>query len=133
MKNNLLILLAVITFASCKKADLPVTSTGYNGTFELRARYGGIAGINEKYAAGNKNIFQLDADSTYKIFIDGELNRQGTFRIKKNADTLYNVVYDRIYYDTDAAFGTEIRLHGDTLTVGTDITDNIAADYKRIK
>jgi hypothetical protein len=132
MKNSVFILLT-IAFASCKKADLPVGSTGYNGTFELRARYGGIAGINEKYAPGNKNIFQLDADNTYKIFVNGDLDTQGTFHIKKNADTLYNVIYDRIYYNDDNTYGTEIRLHGDTLTLGTDITDNIAADYKRIK
>nr|WP_294948502.1 hypothetical protein [uncultured Mucilaginibacter sp.] len=133
MKNTLFILLCVVAFASCEKADMPVTSTGYNGTFELRARYGGIAGINEKYAPGNKNFFQLDADSTYKVFEKDTLRSHGTFRIKKNADTLYNVIYDRIYYNGDTSYGTEIRLNGDILTLGTDITDNIATEYKRIK
>ena len=133
MKNTLFTILLIAAFSSCKKADLPITSAGYNGTFELRARYGGIAGINEKYAPGNKNLIQLDADNTYKIYQKDTLHSQGTFRIKKNADTLYNVIYDRIYYNGDTSYGTEIRLHGDTLTIGTDITDNIATDYKRIR
>jgi hypothetical protein len=132
MKNFLYILTAIAVFASCKKADLPVTSTGYNGIFELRARYGGIAGISEKYPAGNKNLLQLNADSTYKMFVKGAQTSAGKFRIKKSAFTYGNIVYDRIYFDADT-YGTEARLHGDTLTLGTDITDNIAADYKRIK
>lgn len=133
MKNSLYLLLIICVFASCTKSAMPITSTGYNGTFELRARYGGIAGINEKFAAGNNNLIQLNADSTYKTFVDGHASSQGTFRIRTNADTLYNVIYDRIYYSGEQTYYTQIRLHGDTLTLGTDITDNIAAAYKRIK
>ncbi|TFF36901.1 hypothetical protein [Mucilaginibacter psychrotolerans] len=132
MKTSIYTLTAIIVFASCKKADMPVTSTGYTGTFELRARHGGIAGINEKYEAGNKNILQLNADSTYRMFVKGAQTSAGRFRLKKNAYTYGNIVYDWIYYDADT-YGTEVRLHGDTLTLGTDITDNIATDYKRIK
>ncbi|RYU90613.1 hypothetical protein EWM62_08145 [Mucilaginibacter terrigena] len=134
MKKIILLIVIVTAFASCQKDNTtPVTSNEFTGNWELRGRYGGLIGINEHYAPGNMNLLQLNIDSTYKLLEKGALNKQGGYSIRLNTDTLDGVVYNRIYFDDDTQYGTEIRLHGDTLTIGTTITDNIAVDYQRVK
>ena len=127
MKKVFLLIFVAATLFACKKER--IVSKGYIGTFELRARYGGLAGINEKYDPGNGNIFQFNTDSTFKSYTDRKLTNQGTFSIRKDSRTTNN----RIYFSYDPQYGHDIALNKDTLTLGTAVTDNIATVYVRIK
>ena len=130
MKKILLLLIIAGVFVACKKDRQSPTT--YFGTYELRANYGGIAGIYEKHQPGNGNILQLNNDSTFKRYAAGKLEREGRFHIRKIFQTANNLMYDRLFYH-DENYSTEIHLHNDTLTLGTTITDNIATDLVRIK
>ena len=127
MKKALLLIFAAATLFACKKEH--IVSKGYTGTFELRARYGGLAGISEKYDPGNGNIVQFNTDSTFKSYTGGKLTNQGAFSIRKGPQT----TTDRIYFNDDPQYGQDIVLNKDTLTIGTSVTDNIAVVYVRVK
>lgn len=130
MKKIFLLLFVAVAVVACKKDNTSPAS--YFGTYELRANYGGLAGIYVKHQPGNGNILQLNNDSTFKRFVNGKLDREGRFHVRTVFQTANKLMYDHLLYD-DETYSTEIRLHNDTLTLGTTITDNIATDLVRIK
>jgi hypothetical protein len=129
-KTILLALIAACCLLACKKGAM--VSPGLFGKWELRHSYGGLAGFDSVYKAGNGNIYQLNSDSTYKHFAKNKLDRQGNFHIKmfnnpnQNSISLY-----MIYFDNDT-YGDAFNMKNDTITIGTTVTDGIASDYKKI-
>ncbi|MBS1521180.1 MAG: hypothetical protein JST50_09295 [Bacteroidetes bacterium] len=126
MRSAVLIIIAIaICSVSCKKSS-PVSPTLF-GKWELRHSYGGLAGFDSVYKAGNGNILQFSSDSTYKRFEANKLAATGVFHIKHytNPDG-YAIYFDNITY------GDAFSRNGTTMTIGTTVTDGIASDYQKI-
>ena len=100
------------------------------GTWELRQEVGGIAGINKTYPAGNGNRFIFNADSTFKLYHQSALTDQGTFKIIKNGIDYGSIKFDGIFFNHNT-YGEPVERMTDTLTIGADIDDGIAAIYVR--
>lgn len=136
MKKTIFLTVVVITIFGCKK-DLQTThiNTQIAGgslfdKWELRRTSGGLQ-PDVNYAAGNGNIVQFKADSTYAFYVGGDaVSKHGTFHITKNTLTMGAITFDMIYYD-GAGFGEPITLHNDSLTIGTSAADGPSALYIR--
>jgi len=129
MKKILFIICLVIIIVGCKKSQNP-TPQDIVGKWELTLEVGGIAGITNHYQPGNGNILQLNADNTYQTFTQGSLVYHGVYQIIKSSITIGANKFDGIYYDHNTT-GEVIQLQGDTLTIGMDYDDGIAASYIR--
>jgi len=130
MKKIFLLALIVICYLpACKKSE-PV-SPGLFGKWELRRRYGGLAGMDSIYKAGNGYIIQFNSDSTYSRYVKRKLANTGTFHINTSTNPQANSV-DEIYFD-NAPYGDPFMLNGTKMTIGTVIADGIAADYEKIR
>ena len=129
MKTFLLIFIAACCLLSCKKSSI---SSGLVGKWELRRQYGGLAAYDSVYKAGNGTIFQFNRDSTYKAYNKGTLYSQGNFHIKIVGYNSTTSFYGAVLFD-NVNLGTEaISLDDTKLTLGTTVTDGLAADYAKI-
>jgi hypothetical protein len=129
MKRALLLFAVAITVASCTKEG--IVAPGLFGKWELRANYGGLAGFNNKYEPGNGNTIQFKSDSTYVLYRDHQLEKQGKFSLNITSvenDTRYGILYLDGY-----EFGDEFKMNADSMTIGTTVTDNVASDYVKIQ
>jgi hypothetical protein len=129
MKTCLIIIATCFFLMACKKSE-PI-SPGLFGKWELRRMYGGLAGFDSTYKAGNGRIYQFNRDSTYKHFTMNKQDAQGVYHIKKNNNPFANSV-DEIIFDNNI-YGDPFSLNGTKLTIGTAIADGIAMDYVKIK
>jgi len=129
--TKILIVVAVVCFAmsSCKKDSQGLP--GLFGKWELRRMYGGFGYRDSTYAPGNGNIYQFNRDSTYKLFEKGKVAEAGVFHIRKNEDNGGFEFNGAILFN-NGAYGNAIMLKDNKLTLGTTITDGIAADYEKI-
>lgn len=117
-----------LCFIACKKSNI---SPGLFGKWELRRSYGGFAGFDSTYKAGNGNVYQFNSDSTYKRFANGKLSDQGTFHIThiRNPSANYNT---EIYFN-NTQYGDQFTFNGSTkFTIGTVADDGVASDYQKI-
>jgi hypothetical protein len=122
----LLIIVTICGLIACKKTGV---KPGLFGKWELRRAYGGLSYRDSAYSAGNGNIYQFGADSTYKLFIKGKVNAQGTFHIVKlvyAGSTSAGIVFDDSGNPEPFVFG------GTKFTLGTSIDDGIASEYQKI-
>jgi hypothetical protein len=132
MKKITAILFATVSFLSCKKENAALqNSSSIIGKWEIRKNYGGFTGAVRIYQPGTGTTLQFNADSTFTDYQAFKLNKQGKFRVIKNAFTFGPDKSDGLYYNGDT-YGDPIRIHGDTLTIGVTYTDGIALDYVRI-
>ena len=129
-KTFLLVVIAACCLLACKKGA--IVSPGLFGKWELRHSYGGLAGYDSVYKAGNGNIYQFNSDSTYKHFPGNNLLSEGVFHIKhynnpsENSSSEYAIFFDNTTY------GDAFSMNGTTITLGTTVTDGIASDYQKI-
>jgi hypothetical protein len=127
MKQVLLVIVVAIALTACKKT---VIQPGLFGKWELRNEVGGIAGIDSNYSAGNGTALQFSSDSTYKHYIKGKLNDQGTFHISSSNSPSGNSVV-QIFFNGNTS-GQLFVFSGIQLTIGEDFDDGIAATYQKI-
>ena len=104
---------------------------GLFGKWELRRMYGGFAYKDSTYAAGNGTIYLFDSDNTYKHYTKNQLDGRGTFSIKKNGYQLGQDYFDELLLDNNTT-GDPITVTNNKMTIGTTVTDGIAADYQKI-
>jgi hypothetical protein len=114
---------------ACKKEKS--TLPGLVGKWELRRKYGGFGYKDSTYAPGNNNIYQFNRDSTYKRLESGSLTEAGFFHIKKNGLRIGDSEYSDVILFNNGD-GSPIALKDNKLTLGTTVTDGIAADYEKI-
>lgn len=128
MKKTLLLLFLGICFAACARQ---IIVPEISGRYELRARYGGFAYRNDKFPAGNGEIYQFNSDGTYVRYSGTEVISKGKFQL--DVDPLKDgSKAGRIIFDNEG--NTQVfRMRQDTITIGTTVTDQIASDYVRIK
>jgi len=127
MKVFLLVMVATCLLLGCKKEHV---SAGLFGKWELRKVYGGIAGFDSTYNAGNGRILQLGSDSTYTQFQGGKMSRQGTYQVTKQANV--NGDGDSYISFDHNDYSQPLKLAGTTLTIGVDVTDQIASQYQKL-
>ena len=130
-KVVLLVLIAVCCLPACKKST-PI-SPGLFGKWELRSKYGGLAGLDSTYKAGNGNIYQFNSDSTYSHYVNKTLTTTGAFHIKPGDFHGVNAEFE-IYFD-NTTYGEPFALGDTRMTIGAGapLYDGIAADYEKIK
>jgi len=124
-----LILVVSCLMLACKKSE-PV-SPGLFGKWELRRQYGGFAGFDSTYKAGNGRIYQFNSDSTYQQFNKSSIVATGVFHIQQEqyapGTTITVIVF------VNRADGERFSFSGTKLTIGADIDDGIASDYEKIQ
>ncbi|HVV55625.1 MAG TPA: hypothetical protein VHC47_09885 [Mucilaginibacter sp.] len=132
MKRFLILIIAVCSLAACKKDGSPV-SANIIGKWELHERRGGnIIPQDTIYQAGNGNILQFYADSTYKQYTNGTLSAQGVFHIIINGYRSGTDVYDELYFDNDVYFDYLISISGNSLILKPLMPDIGTTAYVRI-
>jgi len=130
MRTIILLTLIAVGALACTKSA-PVTP-GLFGKWELRHSYGGLAGFDSVYKAGNGNILQFNSDSTYKRFEANKPAATGVFHIKhynnptENSISEYTISFDNNNYEEP------FHMKGTTITIGTTITDQVASDFQKI-
>jgi hypothetical protein len=126
----LIIIVVAVCGLGCKKGS-SVSPTLF-GKWELRHSYGGLAGFDSVYKAGNGNIFQFKSDSTYKRFEANKLVSTGVFHIKHYNNPTENAISEyAIFFDNDQ-YGDPFSMKGTTITIGSIIADGIATDFQKI-
>jgi hypothetical protein len=126
MKRYFFLVAVVIAVSACKKSGI---TPGLIGKWELRHASGGW-GHDSTYVAGNGNIYQFNADSTYKLYDNGALSSSGRFHIRKG-NNFQVPSLNTIYFD-NSAYGDVIEVNGAKLTIGTTIADGVAYEYVKI-
>ena len=126
----ILLVCSVYCMLACKKGS-PVSPTLF-GKWELRRSYGGLAGFDSVYKAGNGNILQFNNDSTYKRFEANKLAASGVFHIKHYNNPTENPISAYMIFFDNTIYGDAFDMKGTTITIGTTVTDGIASDYQKI-
>ncbi|HWD90514.1 MAG TPA: hypothetical protein VG367_20455 [Mucilaginibacter sp.] len=136
MKKILWIILALSSFAACKKSKMPpvVLNSMLIGKWELHSRSGGnIYPPDTTYQPGNGNMLQFNADSTYKSYTNGTLSRSGIFHtrtyISASAIALRS---DLLYFDNDTTFKSLINIGGGVLIIRPFMPDIGTTEYNKI-
>ena len=130
MRTILLLSLVTVCALACTKSA-PITP-GLFGKWELRRSYGGIAGFDSVYKAGNGNIFQFNSDSTYKRFAVNKLTATGVFHIKHYNNPNENSISEYMIFFDNTTYGQPFNMKGTTITIGTIVTDQVASDFQKI-
>ena len=127
MRTILLLTLLAICALACKKSE-PVRP-GLFGKWEIHRRYGSIAGFDSTYKVGNGTIMQFNSDSTYKYYVKNKLSSTGTFHVEINIGIALSS--STIYFDKNTS-GEPLSYSGNTMTMGADYDDGVAAEYLKI-
>jgi len=118
--------------AGCKK-DLQGTKAAANSPlfakWELRIQRGGLQ-PDVNFAAGNGNIVQFNADSTYAFYVNDAITKQGTFHIASQTYAQGPAKLDLIYYD-NSTNGEVIWLQDGMLTLGDSAADGPSYIYAK--
>lgn len=131
MKSVLLIIIVVVICGlSCKKGS--TVSPTLFGKWELHHSYGGLAGFDSVYKAGNGNILQFNSDSTYKRFEANKLAASGVFHIKHYNNPNENSISEYAIFFDNTTYSEPFYMKGTSITIGTTVTDGIASDYQKI-
>ncbi|WP_343307936.1 hypothetical protein AAHN97_12350 [Chitinophaga niabensis] len=130
MKQFVLPSLLLLLLVCCKKSkDMPPS---ISGTWEIQ-RYM-TPWINRVYTPGNDTLIKFTLNQ-YQRTIDGQIIKQGTFRLIKD-ELLNNEMGNRIIYDGETNASREFyRIEGDRLIFSSDprIMDGSVIYYHRIK
>ena len=131
MRSVVLMIIAIVICAwGCKKGN-SVSPTLF-GKWELRHSYGGLAGFDSVYKAGNGNILQFNSDSTYKRYEAKKLVSSGVFHIKRYNNPTQNTISEYMIFFGNTTYGDAFYMKGTTITIGTTVADGIASDYQKI-
>ena len=131
MKRLVLFAFAAAGLAACKKGN-PLTPYLF-GKWEVTRVYGGnIYPPDSIYKAGNGNIMQFNADSTFERYTNGKLVYQGIFHTRKNGFNNGQSSYDVIWFDADTSFKSVLLLNRQVLTIKPLIPDISTTDYDKI-
>jgi hypothetical protein len=115
MKRVLLIVFVACVISACKKTGI---SPGLFGKWELREVSGGDFAFEDSvYKAGNGNIYQFNADSTYTAYLNHNQSAHGIFHIRKNTNPSANSV-NILLFDSNTE-GLPITVNGTTMTLVT--------------
>ncbi|RWY49496.1 hypothetical protein [Mucilaginibacter gilvus] len=129
MTRALLLIATVCFLSACTKTD--VLDGSIFGKYELRATYGGFSYHYDKFSPGNGSIFQFKSDSTYNRYAGDAIAASGKYHIKIT-NTEGGVRYGTIAFNT-SDYREAFRIKGDTITIGTTVTDGIASEYVKLK
>ncbi|HYK75941.1 MAG TPA: hypothetical protein VEV16_03120 [Daejeonella sp.] len=131
--KKLLILIGIISLASfsgCKKESL---SNQLVGTWEVRSKVGGYM-IQPPYPPGNGNLLKF-TDTNYQLFINGKLEKTGTYSIVKDNNSWDGAGDDRIVFDNNFnSYKEFVKMKGNSMTLYsmTHIAfDGLETNYKR--
>ncbi|MCO5945363.1 hypothetical protein [Mucilaginibacter flavidus] len=131
----LFVFCAAITAMGCKKDSSPPaklkasTNSPFFGKWELRITRGGLQ-PDVNFAAGNGNIVQFNADSTYAFYVADAVTKQGSFHIATQTYAQGAEKYYLIYFD-GSANGEVIDVQNNMLTLGTSIADGPSYVYAK--
>jgi hypothetical protein len=130
----LFIAFAVCTLPGCKK-DKPVTPSGLFGKWELSRRFGGnILPADTVFKPGNGNILQLNSDSTYKRYTNGQLSGTGNYHVRSRSGyQTTQVPGSEIFFDNDHSFVSFITVSGNVLTLQPILGDIASTQYQKIQ
>jgi hypothetical protein len=128
--RSILLIVIVICALGCKRGT--TVSPTLFGKWEQRRSYGGITGFDSVYKAGNGNILQFNNDSTYKRFVANKLVSSGIFHIKVYNNPTENTLSNLEIFFDNTTYGQPFNMKGTTITIGTVVTDQVAADYQKI-
>jgi hypothetical protein len=131
----LFVFYAAVISTGCKK-DLQATAklkaaanSPLFAKWELRIERGGLQ-PDRNFAAGNGNIVQFNADSTYAYYIDDAVTKHGTFHIATQVYAQGPEKLDLIYFDKSTTGGV-IRLQDNMLTLGDSAADGPSYIYAK--
>jgi hypothetical protein len=131
----LFVFCAAVVATGCKKdssnvAKVKVAANGaFFGKWELRITRGGLQ-PDVNFAAGNGNIVQFNADSTYTFYVADAVTKQGSFHISTLSYAQGTPKTYLIYYD-NSTNGEVIDVQNDMLTLGTSIADGPSYIYAK--
>lgn len=113
-------------FAACTKSG-DVSPINVIGRWELSHRFGGnILPQDTTYKAGNGNIIQFNADSTFKQYANGAIINSGSFHIQNS----------QLYFNTntfnDQQFYSFVSVAGNLLTLKPVLGDIATTKYLKI-
>jgi hypothetical protein len=132
MKKFLFIICLVIVVTSCKKGTVKPQNVSLIGKWELRHYSGTIAGVIKDLPAGNGNLLQFNADSTYIHFANFTQDYQGRFKIIKNGIDWGSEKHDAIYFSVDND-PNYLIIKADSLTIGNINPDGVTSLYIKQK
>jgi hypothetical protein len=134
MKKLLLITIATLALAACKKGTAPTPSPNIIGKWELHERIGGnITPADSTYKPGNGNVYQFNSDSTYKQYVNGSLSSQGTFHVRnQNPNNANQTNYKVLYFDSDVNFSYLFGVNQNVLTLQPQIPDIGTQEYEKL-
>ena len=122
----MIILLVIISLASCKKVAV---APGLIGKWELRSKFGSIIGFDSVFTAGNGRVIEFNGDSTYLQYNKGRLLQQGKYHIINTnypgANSL-SITFDNSDYQQ------YLNLTGTSLEIGMDANDGVETHYQKI-
>ena len=126
MKNYLLMILVAGMFAACTKSG-EISPVNLIGKWELSHRYGGnILPQDTTFQAGNGNILQFNADSSFKQYANGAVISSGSFHIHNG----------QLYFNTNAynaqQFYDMVSVSGNLLTIKPILGDIATTQYLKI-
>lgn len=126
---SLFLLISVITITACKKETL---SGKMNGTWELRAEYGGWIGTIQ-YPAGNGQTWVFNG-SGYQRKDNGLVLESGSFILVKDTMRLTGRISDRlILNDNYGGLPVFVILNNDRLSFSIDAVDAGGSEYQKIQ
>ncbi len=125
-KKLLVILLAIISLASCKKTSI---TPGLIGKWELRKKMGSILGFDSVFAAGNGRVLEFRSDSGYLQYSKGTLQVQGKYHIRS---TNYPAANSQSISFDNSDYQQYFNLNGTNLQIGRDDNDGVETDYQKI-
>ena|ERR1700743_151712 len=128
MKKYFFILFVLLVALGCKKDKVKPTATGIVGNWELRRQTGGFIPFTD-LAPGNGTALQFNADSTFLQYQTFKLTNQGVYSVVENTASMTRMKYYILYFNHKPYNVMDLR--GDTLIIGTSITDGIASTYIR--
>ena len=113
-------------FAACTKSG-DVSPINVIGRWELSHRFGGnILPQDTTYKAGNGNIIQFNADSTFKQYANGAIINSGSVHIQNS----------QLYFNTntfnDQQFYSFVSVAGNLLTLKPVLGDIATTKYLKI-
>jgi hypothetical protein len=119
MKNIFFIICLVVVITGCRKSNTPYNNL--TGNWEMVNQMS--MHNNEIFATGQGNLLQFNPGDKYKIFVNGLMINEGTYRLAKKGSTAFNKNFDAIFLGEDGIMNA-ISIKSDSLYISTPPTDD---------
>ncbi|OAQ41568.1 hypothetical protein A5893_00170 [Pedobacter psychrophilus] len=135
MKNILFVML-LTSFSilySCEKDNqkVEIIAEQIQGSWELKTTVNGSTGKSENFPKGNGNILDF-TNLNYKIYSNGTLLKNGTFKIVKEESILTKEIVDKIIYDNESnSVKISVKIENEKLVYTVDAFDGPSSIYER--